>query len=193
MDVDQLRRAFLESHSLVERVANFHRERVQAMRSDQFTVRLMVGPAFALHVVPIAGLSGERIDLQLAKRAAEEKIRIVSEGCARRRASRCFVAAKAWRRVHLESRRRLRADVPAAVMLRRDLDVAAPDEARRVHVLNLLVRKEHLPVRSLGVMHWPRSTRPMAPGSCRQDIGCGMLGSSGRRGAAGGEMASWLL
>ena len=28
MDVDQLRRAFLESHSLVERVANFHRERV---------------------------------------------------------------------------------------------------------------------------------------------------------------------
>lgn len=69
MDVDQLRRAFLESHSLVERVANFHRERVQAIRNDQFTVPLMAEPAFALHVVPITGLSGERIDLQLAKGA----------------------------------------------------------------------------------------------------------------------------
>ena len=69
MDVDQLRRAFLESHSLVERVANFHRERVQAMRTDQFTVPLVAGPAFTLHVVPIAGLSGEGIDLQLAKEA----------------------------------------------------------------------------------------------------------------------------
>ena len=34
--------------------------------------------------------------------------------------------------------------VPAAVVLRRDLDVAAPPNARCGHVLNLRVRKEHL-------------------------------------------------
>ena len=50
-------------------------------------------------------------------------------------------------RVHLEARRRLRADVPAAVMLRRDLDVAAPPHSRRGHVLNLRVR-ERAPCRA---------------------------------------------
>ena len=36
---------------------------------------------------------------------------------------------------------------PAAVMLRRDLNVAAPPHSRRGHALNLRVRKEHLAAR----------------------------------------------
>ena len=61
-------------------------------------------------------------------------------------------------RVHLESRRRLRTDVPATVMLRRDLDVAAPPSSRRGHVLNLRVRKEHLAARLARALRlWPAS------------------------------------
>ncbi len=69
MNALQVREAVLRSQSVAEQVTTFCRKRTQEMQTEHATIPLVPGPAMVLHVVPIAGLSRNDIDLQLAKGA----------------------------------------------------------------------------------------------------------------------------
>ena len=69
MDAAQVRAAVLQSQSVTERVTNFCRERTNLIQKGEVSPKLLLGSTMILHVVPISGLSGNDIDLQLAKGA----------------------------------------------------------------------------------------------------------------------------
>lgn len=69
MNALQVREAVLTSQSVAERVATFCHKRTQEMQTEHATIPLVPEPAMVLHVVPIASLSRNDIDLQLAKGA----------------------------------------------------------------------------------------------------------------------------
>jgi len=70
MDASSLRRAFLQSHDLLNEIRRFHLDRLAVIGRDEQPMPLMEGGRIVVHVVPFASLDGQvSVDLQQLDRS----------------------------------------------------------------------------------------------------------------------------